>query len=220
MRVEFDLFSNARDSIERAIELVAWGDDQPQARRLKQAIQAIAHGVELLLKERLRRVHPCLIWENVDKYPSLAARTVSADQAITRLSAIAGLTFTTGDVEVIRSLRSTRNAIEHYKWTTTQKEAEEIVGHALDFAFHFSKVELEHDFLGYAAHKDDTMSSLLAANSTLADALAKRIFAPRSTDEVQPLECEICRARAVDPNTKACRLCGHWNPGDDDDIPF
>jgi hypothetical protein len=220
MRVEFDLFGNALDSIETAIELVAWGDDQPQARRLKQAIQAVAHGVELLLKERLRRVHPSLTWENVDKYPNLNARTVGAEQALARLTGIGGLQFTQGEVEVVRSLRATRNAIEHYSWTTTQKEAEAIVGQALDFAFHFCKTELGHDFLGYASRKDDTIGALLAANPVLADALARRVFAPRSVDEIQPLQCLVCRAIAVDPTTKACRLCGHWNSELDDDIPF
>ena len=82
MKIEFDLLSNAEDSIQQAIELVAWGNDQPEPRRLKQAVQSIAHGAELLLKERLKRVHPCLIWENVDKYPSLNARTVTAETAM------------------------------------------------------------------------------------------------------------------------------------------
>ena len=71
MKIEFDLLSNAEDSIQQAIELVAWGGNQSEPRRLKQAVQSIAHGVELLLKERLKRVHPCLIWENVDKYQVL-----------------------------------------------------------------------------------------------------------------------------------------------------
>ena len=220
MRIEFDLFGNALDSIETAIELVAWGDSEPHQRRLKRSIQAVSHGVELLLKERLRRLHPSLIWENVDKYPSLAARTVGSEQAMSRLTSIGGLVFSKGEAEVVRSLRSTRNAIEHYAWATTKAEAEKIVGQALDFAFHFAKKELAYDFLGYAAHKDGTIGPLLAANPALAEALSRRAFAPRDINEVQPLECEVCRARAVDPSTRACRLCGHWNPEYLDDLPF
>ena len=71
MKIEFDLLTNAADSISQAIELLAWRDEADEARRLKQAVLAVAHGVELLLKERLRQVHPVLIWENVDKFPSL-----------------------------------------------------------------------------------------------------------------------------------------------------
>ena len=220
MRIEFDLFTNALDSIESAIELVAWGDSEPQQRRLKRAIQSVSHGVELLLKERLRRVHPSLIWESVDKYPSLAARTVGAEHAMARLTSIGGIAFSKGEMEVVRSLRSTRNAIEHYSWTTTKAEAERIVGQALDFAFHFAKTELGHDFLGYAAHKDGSIGPLLDANPVLAEALARRAFAPHDINEVQPLECAQCRARAVDASTQACRLCGHWNPEYLDDTPF
>jgi hypothetical protein len=41
-----------------------------------------AHSIELLPKEKLRQVNPAFVWENVDKYPSLGARTVTVDTAI------------------------------------------------------------------------------------------------------------------------------------------
>ena len=91
-----------------------WDDETNDARRLKQAILGVSHGVELLLKERLRRVHPALVWENVDKYPNLSARTVGVGGALSRLANIGGVTFSTSDVALIRSLRDTRNAVEHY----------------------------------------------------------------------------------------------------------
>ena len=114
MKIEFDLLANATDSITQAIELLAWKDEPSDARRLKQAVLAVAHGVELLLKERLRRVHPVLIWENVDRFPSLSARTVTVDTALSRLVRIGGLMSLNDDSELISSLRDTRNAIEHY----------------------------------------------------------------------------------------------------------
>ncbi len=220
MKIEFNLLENAIDSIERGIELVAWGDGQPEPRRLKQAIQSVAHGIELLLKERLKRVHPSLIWENVDKYPSLNARTVTAEQAMGRLANIGGLSFEPQDAELLRSLRATRNAIEHYAWTTTKQEAEAIVGRALAFAFHFAETELGKHFTGYAVRRDGTIPALLAANEELAEALARRAFSPSISAEVQPGVCPECRARAVDPVTNACRLCGHWGHQVEDDIPF
>lgn len=220
MKIEFDLLSNAEDSIQRAIELVAWGDDQPEPRRLKQAVQSIAHGVELLLKERLKRVHPCLIWENVDKYPSLNARTVTAEAAMARLTSIGGLLFETADLELIRSLRATRNAIEHYAWTTTKQEAEAIVGRALEFTLHFAKTELNYDFFGYHTRKDDTFHALLQSSQALSNAMAKRVFPTSGNNEPAPEVCSFCRARAVDPTTHACRLCGHWSTSMSDEIPF
>lgn len=221
--IEFDLLGNATDSIERAIDLVAWEGEQSDARRLKQAVQAIAHGVELLLKERLRRVHPALIWETVDKYPSLSARTVTSDGALSRLMSIGGLTFSQKDMDLIRSLRSTRNAIEHYAWTTTKQEADRIVGRALAFALHFSKEELDYEFFGYHTRRDDTFSSLLTANTVFAAEMAARNEQVLSNDIAEEQVCPFCRAVAVNPNSGACRLCGHWSyQGKElyEDIPF
>lgn len=221
MKIEFDLLANAADSIQRAIELVAWGDDQGEPRRLKQAVQAIAHGVELLLKERLKRVHPALLWENVDKYPNLAARTVTAEGAMGRLVNIGGLSFAEADIELIRSLRSTRNAIEHYSWTTTKHEADQIVGRGLAFALFFSKAELGFVFFGYHTRKDDTFASLLSANREFAAAFSARDSAAIAPDARIENLCSFCRAVSVNQNTGACRLCGHWNPYEaDEDIPF
>lgn len=214
MKIEFDLLSNARDSIDHAIELVAWGVNvgQPEPRRLKQAIQSIAHGVELLLKERLKQIHPSLLWENVDKYPNLNARTVTAEGAMSRLTNIGGIAFEQRDIELIRSLRATRNAIEHHVWTTTKQEADSIIGKALEFSLHFSKSELGYDFFGYRARKDDSLEALIKSNASLADAMIKRL-SPKEIDSInQPRVCAHCRAKAVDPATSACRLCGHWQP--------
>ena len=222
MKIKFDLLSNAADSIERAIKLVAWGDDQSESRRLKQAVQAIAHGVELLLKERVKRIHPALMWENVDKYPSLSARTLTAEGAMSRLVNIGGLSFSPKDSELIRSLRATRNAIEHYSWETTKQEADQIIGKALAFAIYFSRVELNHEFFGYQTRKDDSFQSLLVANPSFAAALSARETESTTADERQEAVCGFCRALSVNPKTGACRICGHWIPcwSEEDDIPF
>lgn len=211
MKITFDLLTNGVDSIETAISLLAWQDEPDEARRLKQAVLAVAHGVELLLKERLRRIHPVLIWENVDKFPSLRARTVSVDTALKRLINIGGLSVSEPDSALIYALRDTRNAIEHYAWTTTKSEAELIVGQALGLALYFAKEELNHDFFGYQRRRDDTFEVLLENSPDLASAFRKR-FQHRDLDRKEaPLECEHCHTRSVDSSTGACELCGHWN---------
>ena len=78
------------------------------------------------MKERLRQINPAFVWENVDKYPNLEARTVTVDTAISRLKNIGGVKFTDNDEKNLRSLRTTRNAIEHYEWSTTEKEAKSL----------------------------------------------------------------------------------------------
>lgn len=226
MDIHLDLLGNAEDSLERAMELVAFGDQQHDVRRLKQAIQAIAHAIELLLKERLRRLHPCLIWERVEQYPQLTAKTVTVDQALQRLAAIGNVKLPDYDLQLLRSLRATRNAIEHFSWTTTKQEAEAIVGQALEFAFHFAAKELERNYLDYAAYRDGVYAELAASSPSFVRARANRSRNPHGCGDPEPLVCEMCRARAVDPTTRGCRLCGHWGATwagqgfDDEELPF
>ena len=143
------------------MDLLAWDDSGDHRKKYKQAILHVAHGIELLLKEKLRRLHPSLIWENVDKYPNLNARTVSVEQAMTRLRNIGNIEISEADSSLIRSIRNTRNAIEHFRWETTKSEAIVIVGNGLGLCAHFAKIHLGHDVFGYAYKKDDTWKLLI-----------------------------------------------------------
>lgn len=211
-KIELSLLRNAVDSIECAIDLIAWAaEERREERRLKQAILSIAHGIELLLKERLRRIHPALIWENVDKYPSVSARTVTVDAALLRLGNIGGLKFSDADVHLIRSLRDTRNAIEHYKWSISMEETNNIVGRALGFAVHFAENQLDATIFGYAEAQDDVLGQLLTQNTAFAVAYRERNERVESTDPADALPCSHCRGQGVSQRTGACRLCGHWN---------
>lgn len=219
MHIEFDLLANAQDSIRHAIDSLTWNDEANEARRLKQAIRDVAHGVELLLKEKLRRVHPVLIWENIDKFPNLGARTVTVDTAVSRLARIGGLKFDPHDVELITALRDTRNAVEHYAWKTTKLEAERVVGEALGFAVYFAKEELGVDFLGYAEHREGTVEALMEGSYAFASAFRARYErSARDKGELATL-CDYCGAIAVNL-AGACKACGHWQTGNKDEIPF
>ena len=113
--IEFNLVGNALDSIERAADSLAWDDHVPVESRPKQAILYIAHAIELLLKERLSRIHPSLMWEDVEKYPKLDARTVGAERALLRLKQIGNVVISESDARIVKSMRVTRNAIEHFE---------------------------------------------------------------------------------------------------------
>jgi hypothetical protein len=219
MQIEFDLLANAEDSIRHAIDNISYQEEPNDARRLKQAIRDVAHGIELLLKEKLRRVHPVLIWENIDKFPNLAARTVTVDTAISRLGRIGGLKFDPKDVELITSLRDTRNAVEHYAWKTTKLEAERVVGETLGFAIYFAKEELGTDFLGYAQHRNGTVETLLENSPAFANAFRARYEKAAHASGEFATVCSYCGALAVS-SSGACKACGHWQTFDEDEIPL
>lgn len=219
MQIEFDLLTNAEDSIRVAIDNLSYQEESNDARRLKQAIRDVAHGVELLLKEKLRRVHPVLIWENIDKFPNLGARTVTVDTAISRLSRIGGLQFDAKDVELITSLRDTRNAIEHYAWKTTKREAERVIGETLGFAVYFAKEELGVDFLGYAEHRNGTVETLMEGSPAFARAFRERYERDALHRGEFATVCNHCGAQAVN-RYKGCKACGHWQTSDEDEVPL
>lgn len=217
--IEFTLIQNAMDSIERAVDLLAWKEVTNDSSRLKQAILLTAHATELLLKERLRRIHPSLVWEDVDKYPRLDARTVSVDKAISRLKMIGGISLKDSDSDVVKSLRNTRNAIEHFHWQTTRAEANNIVGQGLSFAIQFAATELGTD-IAFSFRGDDTWDQLLNEHTAFAQAHGKRIAQTMASEGKHVQECSFCNAMTQDITTGACSLCGHWERPSDDDVPF
>lgn len=213
--ISFELVENAVDSVSHAIELMAWQDISNERSRLKQAILRVAHGVELLLKERLRRVHPSLVWENVDHYPRLDARTVGVEKAIQRLNSIGAVPIAESDVTLIRSLRNTRNAIEHFSWQTTREEASLIIGQALSFAVDFAQQELGYD-LSHRFHRDDTWKQLIENSSAFVKAHEARLTRPAPSGELA-YPCDFCHAMTISRYGGSCSLCGHWNQIDPDE---
>ena len=113
--IHFDLVNNAQDSLKHAVQLLAW-PDTIIPNRYKQAILSVFHCAELLLKERLHLINPALVWENIDKYPFLSARTVAVDKAISRLASIGNINITKKDEEALKECRNLRNAIQHFKF--------------------------------------------------------------------------------------------------------
>ena len=207
--IEFDLINNAKDSLRQAVELIATKEIGSNHARLKHAITASAHCIELLLKERLRRVSPAFVWENVDKYPSLGARTVTVDTAISRLRSIGNVQFSANDERSLKSLRTTRNAIEHYEWRASEKEAKIIVGHALSFAIGFACDELRVD-LSDEFKSDDTWTMLLHELYEFAKAHGARLEARLRAKGEYPTCCDECGELTVPMRGGSCELCGHW----------
>jgi hypothetical protein len=217
--IKFTLIQNALDSMRRAIELLAWNEVSNEGSRLKQAVQNVAHAIELLLKERLHRIHPSLIWEDVDKYPKLDARTVGVEKAIHRLESIGGITISKADTRIVKSLRNTRNAIEHFEWQTDRQEANIIIGQGLSFAIQFANSELDTDIANFF-RGDDTWEQLLLQHRQFTMAHGKRMEELATKEGKLVQECSFCNAVTQDALTGACSLCGHWESVGDNDEPF
>ncbi len=155
------------------------------------------------------------MWENIDRYPSLEARTVTVDAAISRLKAIGGISISPDDERTLKSLRTTRNAIEQYEWHASEKEARVIVGNALSFAFGFARDELAVD-LAESFKQDDTWSMLRDELYESARIHGARFEARlRAMGEYSQC-CDECGELTVPMRGGSCELCGHWQSIDDD----
>lgn len=204
--VKFDLINNAKDSLGHAVEHLT-NEDKVDAGDLKRAIRDVAHVIELLLKERLRRVHPAFIWQDVDKYPSSTAYTVSTLKAVERLIKIAGIPLSDDNKQIIYSCKKIRDSIEHYEFELDLKEAKGIIGRMLSFIFDFSKSHLNLD-LEYEFRENDRWKELIEiyefweAHSA---AMEKQLM--KSGKPVW--DCPSCGASTFDLSLMRCIFCGH-----------
>lgn len=205
-KIRFNLIENAKDSLAHAVEHLT-GTEGPTAGDFKRVILDVAHVVELILKERVRRIHPAFIWENVDKYPSSAAQTIGTDKAVSRLLNLERIALPDDSKETLSACRKIRNSIEHFEFEIEPKETRAIVGRMLSFIFNFARshleLDLETDFRG-----DDRWSALIdiyefweAHSKTLEEQLSK---------EGRPVcDCPSCAATTFDLSLMTCALCGH-----------
>jgi len=209
MKIEkqkFDLIENAKDSLSHAVEHLT-KKEKLTASDLKRAILDVTHVVELILKERLRRIHPAFIWEHVDKYPSSTAQKVGTEKAITRLLNIEGIALSDDSKKTLAICRRIRNSIEHYEFEIELKKTKVIVGRMLSFIFLFSKshlnLDMEADFT-----RDDRCNALLAIYEFWeAHSIAVKNQLLKEGADV--CECPACGAFTYNLSETECALCGH-----------
>lgn len=203
---KFDLIANAKDSLAHIVShLASPATETPNPWKI--AIREASHVLELFLKEKLQRLHPCLILEDIDKYPSKDPRTIGFQQATHRLQKIAGVKLADEDLTTIEAARKLRNDIEHYEFHLDEKAARANIGRLLSFIFTFTRdhlaLDLEADY-----KKDGHWKNLLDMTEfwkVHKTAVEKR----QADDEADTLECSACYAETFDRDTECCGLCGH-----------
>jgi len=206
MKHKFNLIDNAKESLSHAVYHLT-DVDRPSAGDLKRAILDVAHVVELLLKERLRKIHPAFLWNDVDKYPSEKAFKVDTQTAIERLVKMAGIKLADSDIKTIADCRNIRNAIEHYEFEIEPKEARVIIGKMLAFIFHFVKAHLDMDWVG-EFKKDDRWKALIDMYEFWEH--YSRVLGKQLEDAGKPVgDCPRCNAWTFDFEVMQCALCGH-----------
>lgn len=204
--VRFSLIENALDSLEHAIEhLTAEGGPSPLDH--KRVIMDVAHVVELLLKERLRMIHPSFVFEDIDKYPSSKGYTVSSSKAVTRLEKLGGIEFDESDKQALKIIRDTRNDIEHYEFQFNETTSKAVIGSVLVFIFKFSLDELGLDWSGRRIN--DPKWIKLKEYASFFEAQKQFLLDSLDAEGSYTIECPVCHVELFDADVEVCLLCGY-----------
>jgi len=200
------LIDNAKDSLAHAVShLSNWEDKTP--RKWKVAIREITHVIELLLKERLRREHPALIWIKVDDYSLMDKPTVGISEAADRLHRICNISLPKGTDKTLYACKRLRNRIEHCEFQLNEAEAKGFVGRLLSFLIVFSKEHLGIDF--EKEFKDDKTWGDLIEIVEFRVAQAKSIKERFEKEEIHSDVCPSCGEDTFHLEEEKCYLCDH-----------
>jgi len=136
-KMKLTLIENALDFILSALEHAK----VDEARSLKYAVLHLSDGVELVLKEKLRREHWSLLFADVNKASESALtagefKSVDFDTCTERLEGISGLDMTP-HTSLLKLLRRHRNKLQHFEYKGSKDEVMSILvktwGFVLDF---------------------------------------------------------------------------------------
>lgn len=139
-KLKLDLLNNGIDFIRSGVEYFL--HDEPDPRAHKYAVLHLFSGLLLLLKERLRREHPSLIFKEVRHAGKDTAKSVDFDEVIERLEACGNVSLSDRQKRLLRSAQKMRNHLEHYEFEIDLKQAQSMIGRLSEFIYCFMQDEL------------------------------------------------------------------------------
>ena len=140
--LKYRLLDNGIDSIKHGIEHFLQGKEN--IINYKYAILHIFHGAELILKERLYRMNPILIYSNIDREIKEDHHTIGFDKLVVRLKNT-GIELDERAYRVIQRMQSIRNQIEHKEVAMEINEVKLIIGGSIEFIIKFMRKELKKE---------------------------------------------------------------------------
>jgi hypothetical protein len=145
------IFENAVDSLRIGMEFFL--KEETYSSR-KHAILTVFHAIELLLKERLARTNPILIFKNIDVKITEDAQTVGIREALTRLENLR-LGIPVEEKKVLENIQKVRNRIEHHRYDMKDSEDNNLIAASLKFIMYFVEFELAEKLDGHIVSRAD-----------------------------------------------------------------
>lgn len=137
---ELDLLENGLDFVRSGLEIF-FSKKTPKPLAHKYAILHIFSGMLLLLKERLKRVRPSLVFDCEADAGIPGAKTTDYHETCRRLEKH-GIVIDPTKRAILDRVRIIRNAIEHYHVELKLKESREVIGEMVSFIHEFCLNEL------------------------------------------------------------------------------
>jgi len=196
------LLSSAKNFLVEAME-------NYDKRRLDFAIVNTVTATELVLKERLVRIHPCLIFKNIDANKFENEQTVALRHLPKRLNNL-GVSIATEESILIRTFADWRNQIVHHMPLFDKKAAHLQLPQLLDFIAMFLRKHLDiplEELLPKRLYK--TANGLLKEWERVVSEARKKAKLDKRTI---PNACPLCGASEVlsliNERQVRCHLCG------------
>lgn len=216
--VNLSLLSNGLDFINCGLnELKEYEEDSDNV-RIKYAVLHIHAGVELLLKERLRREHWSLVFDNEPskaKYESGDFQSVGMTKCIDRLKTICDVPLSSREERRFKELREARNTIEHFNASYNVKALNAKIADALSSMIDFINTHLDPD--DFQESDQDLFDEIKQSLSELTLYINQRMNDIRQRlAEIgsEVLTCPVCNQRAATFSEDLnCLFCGHKHPG-------
>lgn len=159
-------------------------------RRIDFSILHAVAAIELFLKERLSRIHPNLIYKDIDLHQVNRAETVGLAKLPQRLTNL-GVNIDQSEIDLIKRVAEWRNQIVHYMPTYSPSKAIAELGSLYDFIASFLKKELNLDLRDLVPKKIYPMfKGLLQEWEKL---IMKAKFEAKKKGQVENVEeCPVC----------------------------
>lgn len=219
------LIENALDFILSALEHAKIGDD----RNLKYAILHVSDGVELVLKEKLKREHWSLLFADINKaneaiFKSGAFKSVDFADCITRLETISLISLK-AHTKLLNTLRGVRNKLQHFEYNGTKDEVLAILVGTWAFVLDFIHDHLS-DVIVSQADQIEKIKELMVSNASFVKDRLVNIQSDIDTFKTQSdavLQCPRCLQEALlipgedeNPHCLFCRYTASANEAVDD----
>ena len=202
--MKISLLQNAYSFLEEALSKAIRAEEQPI--QWKYATLNLVQAIELSLKEKLRREHPILIFQQIDS----PKNTVNLEAALSRLQSIGKLNFSQSDMHTISKASKLRNLIVHYEFELRAEESKLIFAKLLGFMSHFHTMHLDSPL--DAALSGDLWQEALSIFDYAEELFnrAEDIFKEKGFDPSLIWTCAKCEWHAfvVEEDINTCYVCG------------